>query len=264
MKEKIALRIDDFFSSAKKYEACGKETVSICGKTISISSLSNFLFMKYLPGIRRRPRCPEMKVPELESLFEIIERNNARVTVGVTASWVEKNGGLVPFFEKFPEQAKFLKEKSQSGIAEIANHGLTHCVVGKHLPHLFRQNRTFHREFWEWVPVHVHKEHVNKAQELLSQYFGCSIVTFIPPGNEWTKNTEIFAYNSGAKYLSSYEHLAPTGEKSNNLTYIGNSRVIALHDRDVILNGIHWFENILKINSDKEIVTIREIGESLC
>ena len=260
-KERIALRIDDFFSCTKKYEASGKEFITICGKAIYISRLSNFLFLKYVPGFRNRLPCKEMTIPGLESMFNIIERNNAKVTIGVTAAWVEKDGSLVPFFDKFPNRAKFLKEKVKSGIVEIANHGFTHCIEGKHRPHLFRQNRTFHREFWSWVPQEVHREHLNKSQKLLSEYFDCSVVTFVPPGNVWTKDTENFAYNAGIKYLSSYEHLAPTGQISNNITYIGNSKVIALHDRDVILNGEHWFKDLLDKNSDKEIITVKEMGE---
>jgi len=151
----------------------------------------------------------------------------------------------------------------QNGIIEIANHGYMHCVKGRHLPRLFSSNRNFHREFWDWVGIDTHKEHVEKSQELISRYFGCQPVTFIPPGNVWTQDTEKFAAANGIKYLSSREAKCPTGKKSNGLLYIGDNKICAFHDRELILNGIGWIENLIKPHSDKEIITVKELGSLL-
>ena len=53
----------------------------------------------------------------------------------------EKNN-LVPFPEKFPEEAEAIKKGLDKGVIDIALHGLTHCVVGKHLPRFFSSNRS--------------------------------------------------------------------------------------------------------------------------
>lgn len=262
-KTKIAIRIDDFFASSKQFEVYGREFIKIFTKTIPVSFVSNFLFMKYFPGLSKRMPYEEMDADSLEKIFKIAEQNNAKLTLGLTASWVDKDGSLRPFFEKFPKQARVLKKAQQDGIIEIANHGLTHCVIGRHLPRFFSSNRKFHREFWDWISPQVHKEHLRKSQELLSGYFACQILTFVPPGNVWTKDTEKLAFDCGIRYLSSYERLSPTGGQSNGLMYIGDANVVAIHDRDIVLNGLGWFDNLIKMNCDKEIATISEIGAAL-
>jgi hypothetical protein len=252
-KKRIALRIDDIFASTKLYEVYGREDIFF----------SNLLFLKYIPGLRRRLPYREITAAEWEELLEIFAENKVKVTLGITATWVEENGSLTPFFEKFPEESKVLKRGLGEGIFEIANHGYTHCVVGKHLPRLFSSNRKFHREFWDWVPVNVHQEHMRRSQELISEYFGKPAVTFIPPGNVWTKDTEKYAFDYGIKFLASRETLCPTGRRSNGLIYVGDSNTIAFHDREIVLNGIGWLESLVKENSDKEIVATSELGKYL-
>jgi len=58
-------------------------------------------------------------------------------------------------------------------VIEIANHGLTHCVVRKKLfrPRLFSSNRRCHREFWSWFGKESHFEHIKKFQEILQGFF---------------------------------------------------------------------------------------------
>jgi len=65
-------------------------------------------------------------------LVRYANEKKVKLTVGITACWVTYDGDLIPFPEKYPEQADLLKFGSESGLLEIANHGLTHCVVGKH------------------------------------------------------------------------------------------------------------------------------------
>lgn len=253
MRKKIALRIDDIGASSKLYEVYGQEKIFF----------SNFLFLKYINGLRKRFPYREINHEEWKKILEILNRFGAKLTIGITASWVEKNGTLTPFFDRFPKEASVIKEGLTADIFEVANHGLTHCVVGRHLPRAFSSNRTFHREFWEWVPSSVHKQHIRESQRLLNQYFGKTIETLIPPGNVWTEDTERYAHEAGIKYLSSREELCPTGKKSNGLLYVGDKQAIAFHDRDIILNGISWFEELLKNNKDMEIVTIKDLGVSL-
>ncbi len=253
-KKRIALRIDDIFACTKEYEIYGREDVFF----------SNFLFLKYIPGLRKRLPYKEITPAGWHDIFEVFKKNNVKATIGITAVWVERNGSLTPFFTKFPQESKILKKGLEGGMIEIANHGYTHCVIGKHLPRLFSSNRTYHREFWGWVPVSAHEEHMRKSQELIAEYFGKPAVTFIPPGNVWTKDTEKYAFHYGIKFLASRETLCPTGKRSNGLVYVGNANTIAFHDREIVLNGIAWLEGLIQNNLDKEIVSVRELGESLC
>jgi len=113
-KEIIALRIDDIFTSTKEHEVYGRETITVAGKTMPFSFISNFLFFKYLPGFRKRLPYREITASEWKQIFDILKRYNARLTVGITAVWVEKNGELKPFFEKFPEQAEIRNQECKT------------------------------------------------------------------------------------------------------------------------------------------------------
>ena len=152
--EPIFLRIDDIGASTKKFEIYSK------------NRFANILFFKYLKSYRSWGPYQELSKKEWEQVFEILSNYNAKLTVGITASWVERDSTLVPFPEKYPEQADLLKLGSENRLIEIANHGLTHCIVGKHLPKMFTSNRKYHREFWDWIPRDIHFEHLEKSQQI--------------------------------------------------------------------------------------------------
>lgn len=243
-KERIAFRMDDIFASSKQFEVYGREDMPV---------FSNLLFMKYLPGFRKRLPYREISVNEWKNIFDILKISQARLTIGITAAWVEKKSTLVPFFKKFPEEAEVLKLAMREGLIEIANHGYTHCVVGRHLPRPFSSNRMYHREFWDWVSQDVQEEHIRVSQELLEGYFGCKVVTFIPPGNVWTQDTEKIAIDHGLKFLS-------TNKPGTLMRYAGGDSVVAFHDLDIRANGLNWLESLIEKHKDKKIVTVRELA----
>ena len=121
-------------------------------------------FLKYLPWFKAWGPYDEMNDAQWQKVLDLLIKYSAKLTVGITASWVDKDGDLVPFPEKFPAQAHILKQGWKEGLLEIANHGLTHCVVGKHLPRLFSSNRKYHREFWDWVPREIHFDHLENPR----------------------------------------------------------------------------------------------------
>ncbi len=258
-KERIALRMDDVFASTKKFEIYGKDTVKFLGRVWPVTRISNFLWMKYCPGLRKRLPYRELRAGEWEQIIKLLVSHNAKLTVGVTAAWVEYSGELVPFFQKFPEAAAVLKQGVAQGVLEIANHGLTHCVVGQHRPRWREPNRLAHREFWDWLPAETHRDHLRVSQRYLKEYFGCEVVTFIPPGNVWTADTERFACESGLRYLSSTEALSPTGRKNNGLTYVGDPNVFLFHDWNIIRGGVPWFKALLNSYADRDIVFIKDL-----
>ncbi len=229
MKKQIIFRMDDAGASSKQFEV------------YSNFFLGNFLFLKYLSVFAAWGSYQELTAQAWEEILEILGKFEAKMTVAVTAAWVEEDGKWVAFPKKFPKQAEILKKGVSQKLLEIANHGLTHCVVGKHLPLLFSSNRKFHREFWSWVPKEVHYQNLEASQKILEDYFG-EVVTFVPPGNVWTKDTEIAAAKFGLKFLCTNLPKFETGQKSNSLTYIADSNTFAFHDRDIVKNGINWLE----------------------
>ena len=215
----MSLRIDDIGASTKYFE--------VYSKTI----FGNFLFLKYIKKFRAWGPYREMTVDEWHKVFEILSDFGARLTVGITAAWVERSGKLIPFHEKFIDEAKVLKNGVEEGLLEIANHGLTHCVVGKHLPRFFSSNRKYHREFWHWIPREVHFEHMERSQAILQYYFETEITTLIPPGNVFTQDTIDAAKKNGIKKINCLNDQSSSGE----ISIIGNESVIPFHDREIVL-----------------------------
>lgn len=242
---KIAFRIDDIGASTKRFEVYSK------------SRIGNFLFLKYLKPFQAWAPYREMTAQEWYQIFEILHQYRARLTVGITASWVEWNGKLVPFPKKFPEEAKGLKIGLEQGVLEIANHGLTHCVVGKHLPRLFRSNRIYHREFWDWVPRETHFTNIKRSQEILQDYFGVPITTFIPPGNVYSSDTLEAAGHCGIERVNSS---TPPPSAPSAVKIVNNENVVDFHDREIVLEGVEWLERKLSsLPEATEHVFVREL-----
>lgn len=224
--------MDDIGASTKQFEVYSK------------TFIGNFLVLKYFPPFKAWAPYDEISPETWKNIIGILIKEKIRLTVAVTASWVDGKNNLTPFPEKFPKQAKILKEALKGNIIEIANHGLTHCVVGKHLPGLFSSNRQFHREFYSYLPDELIKEHLNKSQEILEDYFEEKIVTLVPPGNVCSEFTEEYANTIGLINISAKD-----------------ADVFAFHDRDITTKGIEWLENTINTfkNTQTKIVTIKEL-----
>ena len=237
--------MDDVGASTKHFEVYSKKI------------FGNFLFLKYLSFFRAWGVYEEISPEMWQEIFQALDVNDAKLTIGVTATWVERDGTLVPFPEKFPLQADLLKAAEDEGLIEIANHGLTHCVVGRHLPKPFSSNRTFHREFWDWLPEDLHKEHISQSQKIFKSWLGRSPVGLIPPGNVYSNSTVRAAEENGIKYINSSSSM----EMDSHINYIDESMVDAFHDREIALEGIDWLK--LKINyycnQNTHFVTLKEI-----
>lgn len=246
-RKKVALRIDDIGASSKQFEVYSRKWFGI----------GNFLFLKRLDFFKAWGPYEEMTAEQWERIFEVLGRYDAKLTVGVTACWVEYDGALIPFFEKFPDEAQTLRQGVAEGLIEIANHGLTHCVVEdfRFRPRLFSSNRTFHREFWEWVPEEIQCEHMRRSQELLAQYFGATSVTFVPPGNVYSQPTLAAARDAGIKYVNCNraEGFFP------GLEMVSNEHVVAFHDKEIVENGVGWLEALISDLDQHQFVFVREL-----
>lgn len=244
------LRMDDIGASTKVFEVYSR------------LPLGNVLFLKYVPPFRAWGPYRELTSGEWNRMLELLRQFHAHLTVGITAAWVEQSGQVTPFPQKFPHQAAIVRDGVREGLLEIANHGLTHCVVGRHLPRTWKSNRQFHREFWDWIPPETHREHVRESQRILRAYFGVPIITFIPPGNVWTEETERAAASEGLRLLASKSQRAPTGKQRNGLTYLGDDDGMVFHDREVVQGGIKWFARMLqRATKDKQLLTVCEYME---
>ncbi|MDD5433718.1 MAG: polysaccharide deacetylase family protein [Candidatus Pacebacteria bacterium] len=220
-------RIDDVGASTKQFEQYGKWKIG------------NFWFLKRSWPFKKWGPYKELTANEWENVFEVFEKNNIKSMVAITASWVEKDSSLTPFPQKFPEQAAILKKALQEGKVEIANHGLTHCIVGKHLPRFWGSNRKFHREFWPDLPQAVHTEHILKSQEILESYFERPITIFVPPGNVWSYKTYLALRKTNIKKVISSRYMIDSNEKMQDIEFIDDKNgFFCLHDQDIYEKNI--------------------------
>jgi hypothetical protein len=231
--EKLALRIDDIGASSKEHLYYTKRWYSNFGPL-----RDRRLFGKWAP-------YREMSASDWNLVFRILNRFGAKLTIGITASWVEDDGTLVPFPDKFPDEAEAIGEGLTKGLVEIANHGLTHCVLDGNAfrrTRFYGTNRQFHREFWEWVPADVQLRQLSRAQEILTSYFRVPVTTFIPPGNVYSEPTLLACQQLAIRTLNCEKPQLRLGDTPK---VIGDDEVLAFHDREVVVFGPGWLQNIL-------------------
>ncbi len=247
MKNKIALRMDDVGASSKQYEIYSKK----------LFGMGNFLFLKRLKWLKAWGVYREMTEQEWIKVFDLLDKYKAKLTVGITACWVEYDGTLTSFPKKYPEEARLLKYGHDKGFIEIANHGLTHCVLKNNLflPRLFCSNRTYHREFWDWLDQDTHTRHVRKSQEILQSYFGGKITTLIPPGNVYSEKTIFAAKEQGIRLIN-----CNTDDlQYDSLRVVGNTNVLAFHDREIVEFGVAWLNSLLEKYKNHQFVFVRDL-----
>lgn len=273
MGKKLALRIDDIGASTKRFERYSHRW------WLNIGILRDRrLFGEWGP-------YRELEVFEWFQIFTILRRYNAKLTVAVTACWVERDGSLVPFHKKFPKQAEALKLGQDSGFIDIAAHGLTHCIVKDKafLPGWFGSNRRAHKEYYQPIRLHMdesllsiikrvlnrggkgtsgdarigqeiierHTSSVKRSIEILRGFFKREIKVFVPPGNIYSLHVLDACEEMRIDVLNCER--PNIGGRSNYPKRIGNENILAFHDRDLVLHGISWLEKRLReqpINTD--------------
>lgn len=251
---RLALRLDDVGASSKRYEVYSNRSWRLGPARVS----GNWLFLKYLPGWKACGPYRELRAGEWHDVFEILRATSARMTVAVTAAWADSADRVTPFPIRFPAEAEALKEGVQEGLIEVANHGLTHCVLegNRFHPHWMTSNRTYHREFWDWVPLPVQEDHIRRSQDILQTWCGVPVVTFVPPGNVFTEETLAIAERYGLKYVSCNTPPRTAGA----MRVLGNQDVAAFHDRDLVLNGAGWLQALVNEHPGVECCAVADLA----
>lgn len=223
------IRIDDVGASTKKFNQ------------YSNFLLANFWFLKRMWPFKRWGPYEELTISEWMFFLNLFSEHNIKPIVAVTACWVDEHSNLIPFPDKFPEEADFLKKAWYENKIEVANHGLTHCVVGKHLPRFFGSNREYHREFWPFLAQEVHDDHVHKSQNILENYFERNVEIFVPPGNVWSLKTYKSLKGTNIRRIISGRYMMDSDEKIEDIEYVCDTvGFLNLHDRelkDCIISG---------------------------
>ncbi|MFH0853282.1 MAG: DUF2334 domain-containing protein [bacterium] len=240
-------RIDDVGASTKRFNQYGKKRFYLHKILYFYFPLANLWFFKRIKPFRTWGPYPEVSSDTWEKVIELFKRNSIVPIISVTAAWVDEKSNLIPFNKKFSAQAKVLKDAFKRGEIIIANHGLTHCVVGKHLPRLLYSNREFHREFWPYLDQTVHEQHITQSQKILEEYFEKPITIFVPPGNVWSIKTYNSLKKTNIKKIICNRYMIDSDVKLNDIEFIDDRRgCFLLHDRDLHFHDQKWLAD--KIN----------------
>jgi len=228
-------RIDDVGASTKQFEQYSR------------FKWANFSFLKRLPGLKAWGPYQELNVKKWEEILNIFQIHKIKPIIAITATWVEKDSSLTPFPKKFPVEATILKKALQKDKIIIANHGLTHCIVGKHLPLFRHSNRYFHREFWPNLPQKIHTTHIIESQKILENYFEKPITIFVPPGNVWSIKTYHALKKTSIKKVISSRYMLDYNKPISDIKFINDRQnFFSFHDRELKLFGPKWLNQKIK------------------
>ncbi len=244
----IAFRIDDVGASTKYYNQHGKKVFKYKKIPYFYFPLANFWFFKRIEPFKEWGKYEELTTTEWQGFLKIFKEHKIKPIVAITACWVDKNSQLIPFPENFPFEAKVLKEAFSKNDIIVANHGLTHCIVGKHLPKFWGSNRKFHREFWPELDEKIHEDHILRSQKILENFFNKKIEIFVPPGNVWSIKTYRALLKTNIKNVISTNYMLDSQEKMKSISFENdqNGHFFSFHDRDLKLFGEKWLRK--KIN----------------
>lgn len=248
----VTFRIDDIGASTKYYNQHGKSIFKFHDIPFFYFPLANFWFFKRIWPFKKWAKYNELTAGEWEIFLEIFKKNNIKPIIAITACWVEKDSSLTPFPEKFPEEANILKKAHINNDIIIANHGLTHCIVGEHLPRLFSANRNLHREFYPYLDQEVHTNHIMGSQKILESFFKKPISIFVPPGHIWSLKTYRALKGTNVKKIISLKYMQDSDQQMDGIEFFNeNSDFFSFHDRELKLFGDKWLKQ--KIEEYKQI-----------
>ncbi|MBI5728518.1 MAG: DUF2334 domain-containing protein [Candidatus Magasanikbacteria bacterium] len=243
----LTVRIDDIGASSKHFEQHGRTVFRTRrGTPYFYFPLANVGFFKRTPPFKRWGPYDELTADEWTAALAVFREYDIVPIVAITAAWVDEAGRLISFPEKFPAEAAVLKQAAARSEIIVANHGLTHCVVGRHLPRVWSSNRYYHREFYDWLPQATHDEHVHRAQKVLETYFARPVTHFIPPGNIWSQKTYRALQSTNITQVIANRYMMDSSEPMFGITFVDDRHdFFAFHDREIKIFGMPWLESNL-------------------
>ena len=245
------IRIDDIGASTKEFNVYGRNTLSINKKTVSFPPIiSNFLFMKRFPLFSGWAKYKELEFNNWIEIINTLKENNSKLNIAITACWVNENGELQRFDEKFPEQVEIIKFGVKENLLYILNHGLTHCIPGRHRPLRFQSGQKFHREFTSFLSLEKQYMHLRESQRILKEIFGKSPKILTPPGNMYNEDTLISMKELGLFIIQCDRNTSHQPSDEILLKYcikhIPNENIKVIHDRDIVQGDPKFFQRLMR------------------
>ena len=171
----------------------------------------------------------ETNAKELERLLNWCQRTHSSCTLAITALWVHRNGDASKYQYRFPAQTEVIRWGVHVGVFEVASHGLTHCIPGRHADwKWWRGNRQWHREFIPALPYDKQRDHLHRSKVILEEAFRCEVTTLVPPGNAISGPMMYTATELGYETITCA--LRSSGEKDRCSWLHGDCEDVVLHD----------------------------------
>jgi predicted deacetylase len=242
-----SVRIDDIGASAKKFNSHIKFRFQLGKNSIRIPRILNIGPLKTCNILKGWAPYNELKEDEWIKALSLFEKFNIIPIIAITATWVEQDSRLIPFPIKFPRQADLLKNFLKNKKVIIANHGLTHCIPGRHTPLFWGSNQFYWREFYPFLEKETHHHNITRSQKILETFFEEPIRIFVPPGNIWSKHTYLALRETNIKKIIANRYMADCEDQMPDIDFINDKKgLLNIHDREIKLYGSKWLEKQIK------------------
>jgi len=245
----MQLRIDDIWASTKQFNQHAKIIYRYRSIPFFVNPIANLGFIKRIKPFAKRAKYDELTLDERKDILWILRKKKIIPIIWITATRINKESEAIPFYIKFKEQAELLKDAFQKWEIIIANHGLTHCVVGKQLPKFRWSNQRYHREFRPYLDQDIHNKHIIQSQMILEKYFKKNITIFIPPGNVRSYKTYKALQRTNIKTVISKNYMLDYNEVMTDIKFLRDKIwFINIHDRELKL---YWRYRLLELINKK-------------
>ena len=97
---------------------------------------------------------------------------------------------------------------------------------------------------------------IKKSQEILQGFFEIDVVTLIPPGNVYCN----FTIEAAKKYGIKYINCQTPSQVIDKVAILSNDNVYAFHDKEIVQEGLNWFEGVLKKYQSYQHVFVKELN----
>ena len=111
-------------------------------------------------------------------------------------------------------------------------------------------------DLYTYIPDWKHHEAIRLSQEILQNYFNARVVTFVPPGNVYSKATIQACAENGIKIINSKKDYMQT----DVVRIVDEGHVLAFHDRDLVLKGVEWLDrNLSKFSGNYDFCFVKDL-----
>ena len=100
------------------------------------------------------------------------------------------------------------------------------------------------------------RKELELLEDILQEFFDVDVITLIPPGNVYCEYTVDAAQKYGIKYIN----CQTDDSVMHDVKIMSNNNVFAFHDKEIVEEGLDWFEDKLKLYKKSNYVFVKELN----